>query len=176
MKRATCRFWSQKVKGHPPSDFLVALISWQDILIHLGQYFFLLCTWIQDDERKTRRKFEDKLTSIKDSKGRCPKALDDFTNFSILCQVGRFTYVFCYQFLMVFRWFGIFPLDRTGFVTFIIPGSWDIAQVVRTVKIELPKFRFTEQGSNFAFVLKTSRTTFTRCKKGHVILFKKIIQ
>ena len=42
-------------------------------------------------------------------------ALLSFANFSVLCQVGHFTYALCYQFLMVFRCFGIFPLDRTGF-------------------------------------------------------------
>ena len=31
-------------------------------------------------------------------------------------QVGRFTYMFCYQFLMTFRCFGIFPIGRTGFL------------------------------------------------------------
>ena len=61
------------------------------------------------------RKFEDKLSLIKVSKGRCPKEHDDFANFSVLCQVGRFTYAFCYQFIMIFPCFGIFPLDRTGF-------------------------------------------------------------
>ena len=80
---------------------------------------------------------------IKVSKGRFPKALDDFTNLSVLCQVVRFTYAFCYQFLMSFRCFGIFPLDRTGFFTFIIPGSRDIVQVVQTVQIDLQKFRIT---------------------------------
>ena len=60
-------------------------------------------------------KFENKLSLIKDIKGRCPKVLDGFANFSVLCQVGSFTYALCYQFLMIFRCFGIFPLDRTGF-------------------------------------------------------------
>ena len=70
---------------------------------------------MQDDERKMPRKFEDKLSFIKVSKGHCPKALDDFANFSVLCQVGCFTFAFCYQFLIIFRCFGIFALDRTGF-------------------------------------------------------------
>ena len=47
------------------------------------------------------RKFEDKLSLIKVSKGRCPKALDDFAVLSVLCQVGCFTFAFCYQFLMI---------------------------------------------------------------------------
>ena len=37
-------------------------------------------------------------------------------NFSVLCQVGRLTYVFYYQFLMCFRFLGIFPIDRTCFL------------------------------------------------------------
>ena len=55
------------------------------------------------------------------------------------------------------------------FFTFIIPGSRDTVQVVKTVQIDLQKFRFTEPGSNLAFVLKTSQ-------KGHVIAFYKIAQ
>ena len=90
------------------------------MLTHLGQYFFLLCTQIQDDEIKMPIKFYDQLSLIKVSKGRSPKALDDFVDFSVLSQVGRFTHAFCYQFLMIFRCFEIFPLDRTGFCTFII--------------------------------------------------------
>ena len=72
-----------------------------------------------------------KLSLIKITKGRCPKALDDFADISVLCKVGRFTYAFCYQFLMIFRCFGIFPLDGTCFFTFILPGSRDILQVVQ---------------------------------------------
>ena len=97
---------------------------------------------------KKPRKFEDKLSLIKVSEGRCLKALDDLANFTVLCKVGRFTYAFCYQFLIIFRCFGIFPLDCTGFVTFIIAEKRDIAQVVQTIQIDLQKFLFTEQGSN----------------------------
>ena len=43
------------------------------------------------------------MSMIEVSKGLCPKALDDFDNLSVFCQVGRFTYAFCYQFLMIFR-------------------------------------------------------------------------
>ena len=60
----------------------------------MGQCFFLPCTQIQDDEKKMPRKFGDKLSLIKFSKGRCP--LVDFANFSVLCQVERFTYALCY--------------------------------------------------------------------------------
>ena len=49
----------------------------------------------------------------------------------------------CYQFLMIFHCFGIFPLDHTGFFTFMIPGSGDIVQVVQTVLIELQKGEIT---------------------------------
>ena len=83
---------------------------------------------------------------IKVSKGRCPKALDDFDDFSVLYQVGRFTFAFCYQFLMIFLCFRIFPFDRTSFFTFIIPGSRDIVQAVQMVQIDLQKFRFTAPG------------------------------
>ena len=89
------------------------------------------------------RKFRDKLSLIKVSKGRCPKTLDNFADFSVLYQVGRFTFAFCYQFLMIFLCFRIFPFDRTIFFTFIIPGSRDIVQAVQTVQIDLQKFRFT---------------------------------
>ena len=112
---ASCRSFGQNVKGQPSSDFLVALIFWQDIITHLGQCFFRFCTQVQDDERKMPRKFEDKLSLIKVSKDHCPKALGEFVDFSVLCQIGRLTYAFCYRFLMIFRCFWIFPLDRTGF-------------------------------------------------------------
>ena len=114
---ATCRTLSQNVKGQPSCDSLGALMFWQDILTHLGQCFFLLCTHIQDDEKQMPRKFNDKLSLIKVSKGRSPKALDDFADFSAFCQLGRFTYAFFffYQLLMIFRCFGLFPLNQTWF-------------------------------------------------------------
>ena len=59
---------------------------------------------------------------------------------------------------MIFSLFFVtFHLDRTGFFTFIMPGSRDIAQVVQTVQtiqIDLQKFRFTELGLNMVFVIK----------------------
>ena len=113
---------------------------------------------------------------IKVSKGRCPKALDEFADFSVLYQVGRFTFAFCYQFLMIFLYFGIFPFDRAGFFTFIITGSRDIVQVEQTVQIDLQKFRFTAPGSNLAFVLKNIAYNFYKMQKGYVIAFYKIIQ
>ena len=64
--------------------------------------------------------FRKKLILTKVSKGRCPKALDDFADFSVVCQVRRFPFAFCYQFLMIFLCFGKFPFDRTTFFTFII--------------------------------------------------------
>ena len=72
--------------------------------------------------------------------------------------------------------FGIFPFDRTSYFTFIIPGSRDIVQVVKTVKIDLQKFRFTAPGSNLAFVLTNIAHNFYKMQKGHVIAFYKIIQ
>ena len=35
-----------------------------------------------------------------------------------------------------------------------MPGGRDIVRVVQTVQIDLQKFRYTEQGSNLAIVLK----------------------
>ena len=172
----TRRTLGQKVKGQPSGDFLGILIFWQDIWAHLGQFFFLLWTQIQDDERNFPRKFKVKLSLIKLSKGRCPKALDDFANFSVLCHVGRFTFAICYRFLMSFLCFGIFPFDRTSFFTLIIPGSKYIVQVVQIVQIDLQKFRFTAPGSNLAFVLKNIAQNFYKMQKGHVIVFYKIIQ
>ena len=97
---------------------------------------------------------------IKVSKGHCPNALDDFASFSVLCQVGRFTYAFCYQFLMIFVLLEYSLSTVLVFVTFIIPGSKDIEQVVQTVQIDLQKFRFSEQGLNLAFVLKNIARNF----------------
>ena len=62
--------------------------------LNLVQFFLLLCTQIQDDKRNMPRKFLDKLSLIKVSKGRCPKSLDDLADISVLCQVGRFTFAF----------------------------------------------------------------------------------
>ena len=118
------------------------------------------------------RKFKDKLALIKVSKSRCPKALDDFADFSVLSQVGRFTFAFCYQFLMIFLCFGIFPFDCTSFFTFIIPGSRDIVQVVQTVQIDLQKLRFTAPGSSLAFVLKNIAHNCYKMQNGHLIAFK----
>ena len=108
---------------------------------------------------------------IKVIKGRFPKALDDFANFSVLCQVGRFTFAFCYQFLMIF-----FVLEYSLSIvlvcfTFIKPGSRDIMQVVQTVQIDLQKFCFTAPCSNLAFVLKNIVHNFYTMQKGHVIAF-----
>ena len=62
--------------------------------------------------------------------------------------------------------FGIFPLDRACFFTFIIPGSRDTVQVVQTVQSDIQKFRFTELGSIFGInVLKNIAHNFCRCKK-----------
>ena len=97
-------------------------------------------------------------------------------DFTALHQVGRFTYAFCCQFLMIFRCFGIFLLDRTGVFTLIIPGKRDIMQVVQIVQIDLQKFRFTEPGINLAFILKNIAHNFYKIQKGHAIAFYKIIQ
>ena len=121
-RKQEAKYWtlSQKVKGQPSNDFLGALIFWQDIWTHLGQFFFLLCTQMHDDERKMSRKFYDKLSLIKVSEGRCPKSLDDFSDFSILCQVGRFTYAFCYQFLMIF----LFSVNFFLLFLFCLMSRW----------------------------------------------------
>ena len=70
----------------------------------------------------------------------------------------------------------MFHLERTGFFTFIIPRSKDIAQVVQTVQIGLYKFLFTQPGSNLAFIIKNIAHNFYKMQKGHVIAFYKIIQ
>ena len=116
------------------------------------------------------------MSLIKVSKGRCPKALDDFADYSVLCQVEGFTCAFCYQFLMIFLCFGIFPFACTSFFIFIIPGSRDIVQVMQTVQIDIQKFRFTARGSNLAFILKNIVHNFDRMQKGIAIAFYKIIK
>ena len=79
---------------------------------------------------------------------------------------------------MIFRCFGIFPVDRTGFLqfTFIIPGSRDIVHVVQTVQIDLQKFRFTEPGFNLAYVLKNIAHNLYKMQAYHVIAFYRITQ
>ena len=54
---------------------------------------------------------------------------------------------------MIFRCFGIFPLDRIFFNVFIF-DSTDTVQVMQTVQIDLHKFRFTEPDFKLVFVLK----------------------
>ena len=49
------KLWVKRSKGQPTSDFLGALIFWQDIWTHLGQFFFLLCTQIQNDEKHDKK-------------------------------------------------------------------------------------------------------------------------
>ena len=73
---------------------------------------------------------------------------------------------------MIFRCFGIFPLNRTAF-NFIILGCGDIVQVVRTVQIDLHKFRVAERGSNLAFALKNIPHNVYKMQKGHVVAFYK---
>ena len=113
---------------------------------------------------------------IKVSKGRCPTALDDFKDFSVLRQVGRFTFAICYKFLMIFLCLGIFPFNHTSFFTFIIPGSTDIVHVVQTVEIDIQKFRCTAPGSNFGICPKNIAHNFNKKQKGHVIASYKIIE
>ena len=49
-------------------------------------------------------------------------------------------------------------------------------QVVQIVQIDRQKFRFTEPGSNLAFVLTNIAHNFNKMQKGHVTAFYKIIQ
>ena len=76
---------------------------------------------------------------------------------------------------MIFRWFGMFPLDWTDFFTFVIPVSRDIVRVVQIVQIDIQKFRFTEPSSKLALVLKNIAHNFYKTQEGHVIAFYKII-
>ena len=99
-----------------------------------------------------------------------------FANFSVLWQVGRFTSAFYYPFLMIFRCFRNALSTVLVFFTLIIPGSRDIVQVMQTIQIDLQKFRFTEPGSNLAFVLKNIAQNFNKMQKDHVIAFNKIKQ
>ena len=84
------------------------------------------------------------------------------------------------RFVINFWWFFVileYSLSTVLiFVTFIIAGSRDIAQVVQTVQIDLQKFRFTEQGSSLEFVLKNIAHNFYKMKKGNVIASYKKIQ
>ena len=84
------------------------------------------------------------------------------------------------RFVIYFWWFFVvleYSLSiLLVFSTFIIPGSRDIVQVVQTVHIDLQKFRFTEPGSTFAFVLKNIAHNLRKMQKGHGIAFYKITQ
>ena len=49
-------------------------------------------------------------------------------------------------------------------------------QVVQTVQINIENFRFTEPGSNLAFVLKNITHNFYKMQKGNAIAFYKMKQ
>ena len=66
---------------------------------------------------------------------------------------------------MSFRYFGIFPLDRTDFFTIVIPGSRDIVQVVQTVQIDLQTFRFTEPRFKYGIRPQKHRAQLLQCAK-----------
>ena len=97
--------FGQNVKVNLPATFFVALICDRKSHHISVSVYFLLCTHIQDDDGKTPRKCRDKLSLTKVNKGRCPKALNDLADFSVLCRVRRFTIAVCYQFLISFRCF-----------------------------------------------------------------------
>ena len=84
------------------------------------------------------------------------------------------------RFVINFWWFCVvleyFLSNVLVFITFIIPESRGIAQVVQTVQIALQKCRFTESGSKLACVLKNIAHNFENMQKGHEIAFYKIIQ
>ena len=144
-------------------------------LTHLGQWSFLFCTQIQDDERMIPIKFQDKLTLLEVRKGRCPKALDGFADFSVLYQIGCFTYAFCYQFLVMFRCFGIFPLDCTG--VFHLHNTRKQYPAGHANRSNRPAKSFASMNQvqiwHLSYYLSTSRTTFTRCKKVMLLHFIK---
>ena len=153
-------------KGQPSGDFLGALIFWLDIWTHLGQFFFLLCTQSPDDERNMPRKFEDKLSLIKVSKGRCPNALDDFAVLSVLCQLGSFTLAFCYmyQFLII-----CFLLEYSLSTVLIISPSLypEVAISCRPwkpLKSTYKSFASLHRVQIWHLSSQISRTTFTREK------------
>ena len=104
------------------------------------------------------------------------RLINDFANFSVLCQLRRFTNAVCYQYLIIVLLFWNTISSPYLFSTFILSGSRDIVQVVQTIQIDLPTFRFTEPGSNLAFVPQNIVSNVDKMQKGHVIAFYKIIQ
>ena len=112
---------------------------------------------------------------MKVSKGRCPKALDDFADFSVLCQVGRFMFAFCYKFLMIFLCFGIFPFDRTSFSPSYYPEEEILCKSCKPFKSTYKSFASLHRVQILEFVHKNIAHNFYKMQKGHVIAFYKII-
>ena len=136
----TSQILSHKVKGQPSCNLWVALSFWREIFRHLDQCYLLLCTHIQDDERKTLRTFYDKVSIRKVSKYEKKNFyyLLLYTPFWwwtmseqawLLYQFlgiwsGRDLFLsFYYQCLMIFRCFRRFSLHQIGYFTFIISGN-----------------------------------------------------
>ena len=56
------KYWllSQKVKGKPSCNFLVALYFWQNIFMPVNHRFIQICKQMKDDDWKTPRTSKDK--------------------------------------------------------------------------------------------------------------------
>ena len=124
--------------------------------------------------KKTLRKFEDKLSlNVKVSKGRCPKALDDFANCSVWCQVGRFTNAVCYQYLMIFRLLEYSLATVLFFHLHSIRNQ--IYRAGRAIYSNRPtKVLLHWTGFKFGIGPKNTAHNFNKMQKGNVIAFYKI--
>ena len=73
--------------------------------------------------------------------------------------------------------FGVFEHFCLHFIdplTIIVTKSWGIVQIVQTIQTEIPKFRFTELGSNLANSLQINIHNFKHCKNNMLLSFIKL--
>ena len=79
---------SHKVKGQPSCDLWISVSFRRNIWRHIDQYYFLLCTNFQDDERKLSGTVLTKCHWSSSVKNDVRKSVIA-TNLCVLCQVGR---------------------------------------------------------------------------------------
>ena len=87
-RRKEAKYWSssQKVKGQPSCNSLVALYFWQNIFTPLNHICIQLCKKMEDDDRNTPRTSKDKKLLVKVSNGAFPIELCIFFIFCKFCK------------------------------------------------------------------------------------------
>ena len=175
-KEAKYWFLSQRVKGQPFCNFLIALYFWQNIFTPLNHRCIQLCKQMKDDDKKTPRTSKDKKLLVKVSNGCFPIELCVFIIFlwilqALALRTCSLLLKFC-ELSMFLEYSLFYCID---YFTCIVPERWDIVQVMQFLQIDLPKFRFTELGSKSAIQLCNKMHNFYQCQKAYVPVFHKLI-